>query len=66
MFQIEAHRPKGDDSIITKEEADNFNKDLPEFFGDDYETKIGLKLRKSFIVGFSGSGVFLLLTIRTY
>ena len=37
MFKIEPGRKKGDDTLISNEEAEKFNKELPNFFSEEYE-----------------------------
>ena len=66
MLQIKSGQKKSDDNMITKEEADQFNDNLPDFFSAEYETHQLRKFQKHLFVGIFSSGFFMGLTIKTY
>ena len=66
MLQIKSGQKKSDDTTVTKEEEDQFNDNLPDFFSAEYETQQLRKFQKHLFVGIFSSGFFMGLTIKTY
>ena len=59
MYKIQKGMLKSDNTIVTQEEAQKFNEELPDFFSEEYVRDQKIKYKNMLGAGFLLSGVML-------
>ena len=66
MYTIESGQLKSDNTPVTEAEAEVFNKEVPDFFSEEYYKQLSIKQKNMAGIGFFATGFLLLLATRAY